>query len=276
MRLALPDVLLVGEAWTANSVASLYHAGGEGLSMTFDFDLSGALLGAVKASDAADVEAVLCRFGSQFPHGAADGVFLTNHDMVRAASELGEDDAAIRLAAGLLFAMPGTPWVYYGEEIGMRNGAALKDEAKRKPMQWNAEPGGGFTTGTPWEPLHPDTASINVSTQLHDPDSLLSLYRALIRARRSHPALHRGATAVVPVTSPTTGEVWALRRAAGDETVYAVFNLGEASALAVSLALDSPARMAADVLTGEDVPIREGRLEAGDLEPRTFRYIRLL
>lgn len=274
-RAVREDVLLVGEAWTSNATAALYHGDGDGLQMTFDFDLSGALLGAVKGSDGADIENVLCRFGSQFPAGAADGVFLTNHDMVRTASELGEEADATRLAAALLFAMPGTPWMYYGEEIGMRNGASLKDEHKRKPMQWTAGAGGGFTEGTPWEPLHTQTAAINVADQTDDPDSLLSLYRDLIRARRGSPALHRGGAEIVPISSPTTNEVWALRRATEDEVVVCAFNLGESSALAVRLPTGE-ASAAEDLLTGEPVVVAGGGVEVGDLGPRAFRYIRIL
>ena len=269
------DVLLVGEAWTSNETASLYHADGDGLPMTFDFDLSAAILGAVKGSDGTDIENVLCRFGNQFPLGAADGVFLTNHDMVRVASELGEEPEATRLAAGLLFAMPGTPWMYYGEEIGMRNGASLKDEHKRQPMQWTGDVGGGFTEGTPWEPLHTATESINVADQTTDPDSLLSLYRDLIRARRAAPALHRGGAEAAAIASPTTDEVWALRRTAGDEVVICAFNLGESSALAVKVPAGD-ASAAEDLLTGEAVSVVGGDIEVGDLGPRAFRYVRLL
>ncbi|MFH1529965.1 MAG: alpha-amylase family glycosyl hydrolase [Pseudomonadota bacterium] len=274
-RTVRDDVLLVGEAWTSNETAALYHGDGDGLPMTFDFDLSGAILGAVKGSDGTDIENVLCRFGSQFPEGAADGIFLTNHDMVRVASELGEEPDAARLAAGLLFSMPGTPWMYYGEEIGMRNGSSLKDQHKRKPMQWTGDPGGGFTAGTPWEPLHPQADTINVADQSQDPDSLLSLYRDLIRARRARPALHRGGAEVVDVNSPTTDEVWALRRAAGDDAVVCAFNLGESTALAVNLAAGD-ASGAEDALTGESVVVSGGVVEVGDLGPRAFRYVRLL
>jgi len=269
------DVLMVGEAWTSNKTASLYHGEGRGLPMTFDFDLSAALLGAVKGSDGADIEGVLLRFGDQFPPAAADGVFLTNHDMVRTASELGEEPDAARLAAGLLFAMPGTPWIYYGEEIGMLNGPSPKDEHKRKPMQWAPGPRGGFTDGTPWETLHRSTDAINVADQTGDPDSLLSLYRALIRTRRASPALTGGDARVVPAASPTTDEVWALRRAAGDDVVVTVFNLGESTALAVSVDADGAAA-AEDALTGEPVTVVEDAVKVEDLGPRTFRYIRLL
>ncbi len=269
------DVLLVGEAWTSNETAALYHGDGEGLTMTLDFDLSGAIIGAVKASDGTDIENVLCRFGKQFHDGAADGVFLTNHDMVRVASELGEEPDAVRLAAALLFAMPGTPWMYYGEEIGMRNGSSLKDEHKRGPMQWTGEPGGGFTDGIPWEPLHQSAHTINVATQTADPDSILSLYRDLVRARRTRPALHLGDAEVVDINSPTTDEIWALRRMAGEDVVVCAFNLGENSALAVSVAAGD-AVDAEDALTGEAVAVSGGVVEIGDLGPRAFRYVRLL
>ena len=276
MRKLRPDALLVGEAWTSNAIAALYHGDGDSLQMTFDFDLSAALLGAVKGSDGVDIENVLCRFGDLFPTGAADGVFLTNHDMVRAASKLGEEDDASRLAAGLLFAMPGTPWIYYGEEIGMRNGTSLGDEAKRKPMQWAAAADGGFTEGAPWEPLHPETATINVAAQTEDPDSLLSLYRALIRARRSSAALLRGGAAAAEVRSPTSAEVWGLLRSTDNEEVLCTFNLGETGALAVSATTDGAATSAEDLLSGEVVPVVDGQVQVGDLGPRNFRYLRLI
>jgi alpha-glucosidase len=113
---------------------------------------------------------------------------LSNHDFSRIGSRIGERD--LRAAAMLLLTLPGTAFVYQGDEIGMPDGPganpphdrAGRDPA-RHPMQWDAGPAGGFTTGEPWLPSI-DPASRNVAAQRSDRASILSLYRALIRLRR--------------------------------------------------------------------------------------------
>ena len=105
--------------------------------------------------------------------------------------------------AVFLLAARGTPFLYYGEELGMRNGEipperrqdplawTLHEKAsrdgERTPMQWSAEPGAGFTTGEPWLPLAADWRTRNVEAQRADRSSLLWLYRDLLALRRAHP-----------------------------------------------------------------------------------------
>jgi alpha-glucosidase len=94
----------------------------------------------------------------------------------------------------------GTPFLYYGEEIGMIDGPVSPEQAAdpdgrdgcRTPMQWNGNPGAGFTTGGPWLPIPATAATVNVADQLTDPGSLLNLYRELIRLRRDTPVLRAG------------------------------------------------------------------------------------
>ena len=153
---------------------------------------------------------------------------LSNHDFRRLASRLGED--ATRAAATLLLTLPGTAFIYQGDEIGMSDGVdegvdrAGRDRF-RHPMQWEPTPSGGFTTGTPWLTLS-DPESRSVADQREDPASLLSLYRELIELRRvlrgpfeildAAPgmlAFRRGEHAVAvnfgadPAPSPVSGEV---------------------------------------------------------------------
>ena len=78
-------------------------------------------------------------------------------------TELNGDARRARLAATLLLTMPGIPFVYYGEEIGMTG--AKPDPRLRTPMHWNRQASMGFTTGLPWEPLQPDSLSANVEAQ---------------------------------------------------------------------------------------------------------------
>jgi alpha-glucosidase len=114
---------------------------------------------------------------------------LSNHDFTRLASRIGSEN--LRLAATLQLTLPGTAFVYQGDELGLEDGPgadppldrAGRDRA-RHPMQWEPEPGGGFTTGAPWLPLV-DPERRSVAGQRGDPWSLLELYRELIRLRRS-------------------------------------------------------------------------------------------
>ncbi|MBI5610161.1 MAG: hypothetical protein HY902_14895, partial [Deltaproteobacteria bacterium] len=210
-----PGSLLVGEAWASNTIAAKYQQAG--LDMTFDFDLQTSLLNAVAGGLGDGVEIVTCQQEGQFPAGAPRGVFLSNHDQLRWASQISDPDAQ-KLAETLLFFVPGTPFLYYGEEIGAPNGAGTDDKQKRLPMRWNASPNGGFTTGTPWQPLAdgPDVAS-----QLQDPQSLLRHVQKLVAAWRQTPALQRGAWTVLDAP-----DGWLLAvRTLGSVRVLGVFKL---------------------------------------------------
>ncbi|HET9721421.1 MAG TPA: alpha-amylase family glycosyl hydrolase, partial [Candidatus Saccharimonadales bacterium] len=126
-----------------------------------------------------------------------------NHDKSRLASRFGE--AAAPSAAVLLLTLPGMPFIYYGEEIGMQDGQIPslfrkdplqkrgpdRDEA-RTPMQWSSSAYAGFSQGRPWLPPAKDYRTRNVKNQLADPDSILNLYRELIKLRNSSKALKYG------------------------------------------------------------------------------------
>src|ERR1019366_9935020 len=116
--------------------------------------------------------------------------FLTNHDQTRTMTALGGDPALAKVAATLLLTLPGLPFVYYGEEIGMSGDKP--DPRLRTPMQWSSGNAGGFTSGTPWEDLQPDVSTINVATESANVSSLLSLYRQLIHLRTANVALATG------------------------------------------------------------------------------------
>jgi alpha-glucosidase len=147
------------------------------------------------------VEAVL-------PEGAWPNYVLGNHDESRLASRYRRDEA--RVAAMLLLTLRGTPTLYYGDEIGMTDGAVPPERKQdpwaervpgmgrdpcRTPMQWSAAPNAGFSPpDTPelWLPLPDDFESVNVERQLAEPRSMLNLYRRLLAHRRATPALQWG------------------------------------------------------------------------------------
>jgi alpha-amylase len=139
-------------------------------------------------------------------------------------SQLGGDVARERVAAGAMLMLPGMPFVYYGEEIGMLG--VKPDETIRNPMQWSSAPNGGFTSGRPWEPLQPDWRAKNVAAQNADGSSLLNHYRRLIQLRNSHPALRSGDLTMVP-TGDTTGTIAAWLRRSKGEAFLIVVNFGD-------------------------------------------------
>ncbi len=172
------------------------------VDLTFEFDLAEQLLRSVNAGDPAPFASQLADVLRSYPPGQF-APFLTNHDQDRVMSQLGggpEGVAKAKLAASALLTLPGVPFLYYGEEIGMVG--VKPDEMIRTPMQWDATEHAGFTTGTPWEPVNDDYTSVNVATQQADPDSLLRHYQRLLTIRREHPALSIGALQALQILLP--------------------------------------------------------------------------
>ena len=228
VRSVRADALLVGEAWTETPKIAPYYGsteavpGGDELPLNFDFPLAKHLVEGVSMGEAKGIAQTLREVAATYPPGATDVPFLTNHDMRRVASVLKGDRGKLRSAAAILLTLPGTPFLYYGEEIGLLNGTEDGDEAKRTPMPWNAAAGGGFTTGKPWFRFAPGQDTTHVAAQTGDPGSLLSHYRQWIRARHASPALARGTLGILQGEGP----VLAFLRTQGSERVLVAHNLG--------------------------------------------------
>jgi alpha-glucosidase len=204
---------------------------------------------------------------------------LSNHDFPRHATRhdhptLGE--ARARVAAALLLTLRGTPFLYYGEEIGMRNVPIPEDrlrdplawtihpklsrDPERTPMQWSDGPNGGFTTGEPWLPLADDFALRNVEKQHWDPGSILHLYRDLISLRRVSPALERGTMHWLPGPE----DVLAYERRHADARALVALNLGDEPAR-VPLP-EAHVRGGLHTREGSPLPRTSGELELGPCE----------
>ena len=244
VRAARPDAALVAENWTDTPVVATYYGstatvpGGDELPMNFNFPLADALLRGVDGGSATPVAAKLDEMRRVYPPGVNDAPFLTNHDQVRLATQLGKSGGKLRNAAALLLTLPGAPFVYYGEELGIENGPASGDEAKRTPMPWDdASPGGGFTSGTPWYAFAPGRSTANVAAQAADPGSLLTRYRELIRTRKGSAALSKGTLELLTPAAGATN-VLAFTRSEGEETVLVAHNLSDTFASAGPL--DAP------------------------------------
>ena len=206
-----PGTMLVGEASsdTPGGPAVFYGDGRDELHMVFNFLL-------LKSGWSADrFRRVLGEWDRAVPGAGWPTQVLSNHDQSRHATRYGSGvtsearDRRARAAAMLLLTARGTPFLYYGEEIGMRDVKLryreLRDpytrrywpflagrDPARTPMQWDGSVAAGFTQGRPWLPVSPDFETINVARERNDPASLLSLYRRLIRLRRTAPALLDG------------------------------------------------------------------------------------
>jgi glycosidase len=157
--------------------------------------------------------------------------FVGNHDIFAGArlwDQLRGNRAQYKLAAASYLLQSGTPFIYYGEEIGMAGINNLPgDQPLRAPMSWTANTQrGGFTTGTPFRPVSPNVAGYNVAAQLADPNSLLWFYKSMLALRNTLPSLTGGSYDAPRVQ----GRVMSYRRTLGAETTLVVTNYGKKSA----------------------------------------------
>jgi len=274
VRSVKPDAVLIGENWAQTQEIAPYYGdtrtvpGGDELPLNFDFPLASQIVQAVQTGDAAGIAAKLAEVKTTYPPGATDVPFLTNHDQKRVASELLDNPGRLRAAAAVMLTLPGTPFLYYGEEVGLRNGPEAGDEAKRTPMAWDSSAGGGFTTGEPWHDFAPGRETTNVAAQTGDPGSLLSRYRRLIKARHASAALSRGA--LEPLLS--SGPILAFVVTDGEERVLVVHNLGDTRQTA-SLSVPAAGAEPLFVDPGVDLELPSGgaRLSAAPWSSGVFR-----
>ena len=176
--------------------------------------------------DAARGNATSLQKVADYPLSAPAGMasFLSNHDSFagdRPWDQLGGNVARLKLAAGLNLLMPHTPFIYYGEEVGMNAGSGLAGDARlRSPMSWTAN-AGGFTSGTPYRALAGNVATQNVAAQTADPASLLNFYKAMLALRNTRASIAQGSY----TNAMVNGSVLSfLRTATSGETTLVVVN----------------------------------------------------
>jgi len=226
---AYGDRLLIGEIYLPiRRLVSYYGTAGDGAHLPFNFQLI------TLPWNARQIAAAVSEYEGSLPPAAWPNWVLGNHDQPRIASRVGLLQA--RVAALLLLTLRGTPTLYYGDEIGMRDAFILPEQVQdpqgkniginrdpaRTPMQWSAGPNAGFTAGAPWLPLGDDFEHCNVELEDGDQASMLSLYRRLIALRRHEPALAVGSYR--PVASE--GDVFAYVREHDHRRFLVVLNLG--------------------------------------------------
>lgn len=213
-----PDAMTIGEVWREDAVVVPWVANKQ-VDLAFEFDLSGAMLASINDGNPARMLETLRSGTSQFPVGQY-GTFLTNHDMARVMTQLGGDPEKAKAAASLYFSLPGVPFVYYGEEIGMFGDAP--DEKGRLPMQWTDSQYAGFSDVASWKMPDNNYATFNVSAETSDPASLLAHYRTLIALRNNHPALRTGELFLL---SASNQGLFTCLRTTRDDAVLVMVNL---------------------------------------------------
>ncbi len=253
-----PDAFTVGEVWDSLGAIRAYYP--DQLTAYFAFPVADALLDAVRSGSREELVAIVERVQREFPRGRWAS-FQRNHDQTRTMTELQGDVPRAKLAATLLLTLPGIPFIYYGEELGMTG--AKPDPRLRTPMHWALSPAAGFTRGLPWEPLQPDSFTANVAVEDGDTASLLNRYRRLIHLRAAHPALG-SAPEFVPLNSGAAAGLAYLRRAEHG-TALVIANLGgqplTSLALSSAAAVLPPGRYTVRPLLGRNpaATLRVGR-----------------
>ncbi len=266
-----PGTMLLAEANQWPEDAAAYFGDGDECHMNFHFPVMPRLFMALRLEQRTPIVDIMEQTPLP-PPGGQWATFLRNHDeltlemvtdeerdlMLRAyatdaemrinlgirrrlAPLLGNDRRKVELLNALLCSLPGTPVIYYGDEIGMGDNVYLGDRnGVRTPMQWSADRNGGFSTANPhrlYLPLITEQGyhyeSVNVETQAANPASLLSWMRQLIALRKRHPVLGRG---TIQFLEPENHHVLAfVRELEGEAPVLCVANL---SRLAQQVELD--------------------------------------
>ncbi|MGW3294523.1 maltose alpha-D-glucosyltransferase [Streptomyces xiamenensis] len=263
-----PDTVLLAEAnqWPEDVVDYFgdYAKGGDECHMAFHFPVMPRIFMAVRRESRYPVSEILAKT-PQIPSGCQWGIFLRNHDELtlemvtdeerdymyaeyakdprmranigirrRLATLLDNDRNQIELFTALLLSLPGSPILYYGDEIGMGDNIWLGDrDAVRTPMQWTPDRNAGFSTCDPgrlflptiMDPVHGYQVT-NVEAAMSSPSSLLHWTRRMVEIRKQNPAFGLGTYAELPSSNPS---VLAFLREHGDDLVLCVHNFSRFS-----------------------------------------------
>ena len=207
-----PERACVGEIYTlppgdSETAGSYLEEGNNAMHMAFDFSLVFRYWNAKKYHDA-----IAQWYGNIPPEGWPCNV-LSNHDLGRSIKRIGTRKVRqqkARIMAMLLLTMKGTPFIYYGEEIGMENAFIWRRDVRdrlgkrfwpiyqgrdkaRTPMQWSKDEHAGFSNSKPWLPVNKGYGKLNVDAEQQDEKSLFILYKKLLQLRKEYPALQNGA-----------------------------------------------------------------------------------
>ena len=259
-----PQFYMVSEVWASENVIADYYASGTPSMFNFDAGTAkGALVNAVRKGDPVSLVNSMLKYQNDFSKKNPDYIdapFLSNHDMARIANTLVNDPDKIKTAAGLLMTMNGSPFVYYGEEIGM-NSSGTKDENKRIPMVWSKTDTTGMTKGPADMDAGIESPFPAEDEQEKDKDSILSYYKNALRLRNQNPEIARGT--IEKVESLCKDSQAAITKTYQDSTIGIVYNLGEGNGTVdlKGTALENMNLEGSLTLKEETVQLKDGKLE---------------
>lgn len=220
-----PDAFIIAEAWKdQNTILALYDSG---VDSFFNFPFSGVdghIMQAIREKQGAALAQKAVQWQNSILQAnpqAADAPFLSNHDTGRSAGFLRRDLRRMKQAAALYLMLPGVPFVYYGEEIGMTGSG--RDENKRLPMLWSLTDNAGLASAPPGAD-QAQRLEEAVDAQEEDAHSLLHFYRHLLALRKAHPALESGHLEALDLGHPA---LMAYRAAQGERSALVIQNLSD-------------------------------------------------
>ncbi|MCX8128484.1 MAG: alpha-amylase family glycosyl hydrolase [Clostridia bacterium] len=241
-----PNAFVLGENWTDTSTIAQFA---DDLDSSFNFPLRDTLLRVANGEYYDILEDIHSMYESyaEYSTRSFDSTFISNHDVGRLPSVVGGDTKKIKLAASYLLTLPGTPFLYYGDEIGQQG--TKPDENIREPMDWYASAKGtGMIDNNEWSKRIGNSASfaytlpndgVSVAEQRKKADSVLNHYKKLINIRKQNPIFFTGDYKKVDTVEETYGyEV--------SGSILVVHNMSAESKKSITLKKDS-----VDLFTGK-------------------------
>lgn len=260
MEEAKPNTYLIGEVWDSTTYISYFLD--DALDGSFNFDLAESIIGAVKDERDADFGYVQQKTYSLYQSKAKgrpyiDAPFLTNHDQERIMSIVNGNIDKAKMAASILLTLPGNPYIYYGEEIGMM--ANKPDENIREPMLWYTEETNGEGQTTWKAPVHNlGDKHVSVEQQESDSSSLLNHYKMLLNWRNGVDALKNGDMFEYIMPNKNT-KLSTYVRATVEESVLVIHNLSSIPQIATFDAENEFGQFKQVILATNQVIINDGR-----------------
>jgi alpha-amylase len=216
------DVFLVGEVWAPAEIVGPYM---QGLPALFNFDMGGVITKAVNTGQGDSItinHKKIIDFYKSINPDYVDATFLTNHDQTRIMSAVNNDIDKAKMAASILLTLPGSPYIYYGEEIGMQG--KKPDQYIREPFSWD-EKAKDKSRATWIVPRYSaDSSVVPEAQQVKDKNSIYNHYKTLMQLRNTSKALTYGE--MEPVILPNK-EICAFVRSTNEEALLVLHNLSK-------------------------------------------------
>lgn len=280
---AYPGRTLVAEPIGFGSSAPYFGNGQDMFQMAFDFAYGFAWDGAFAGTSAQPLADHFSAVQQALPAGAQNALYVGSHDVPRAFARANGIASRWRRAALVQMTMPGTPFVYYGEELGLRPGSQVvvdRRDLARTPMLWRLPPlprlewaafGWGFTTGWPWIAFGAEPELTNLEYQLADPGGTYAFYRSLLALRRGREAFGGGTLRILAADDPS---VLLYVRESADETYVVAVGMDE-TARHTAVAADANLPGDPQRLFGDATLTRDGSAARAAMPPAGMGVFRV-